>query len=97
MFSLTASSLLKWCNFFKQQKFAFFQKITKEINKLVTKEDCQISIMIEEDWGGMSAGKRCKPETGELTVALGWAQVCYEVLGSSWNLSAGKLLVCVVV
>lgn len=48
--------------------------------------DYQISIMTEEGWGGMSAGKRCKPETGKLTVALQWAQVCYEVLGSPWNL-----------
>lgn len=31
--------------------------------------------MIEEGWGDMSAGKRCKPETGKLTVALLWAQV----------------------
>lgn len=38
--------------------------------------------MIEEGWGDMSAGKRCKPETGKLTVALLWAQV----LGWPWNL-----------
>lgn len=44
--------------------------------------DYQIPIMIGEGWGGVSAGRRCKPETGNLTVASGWAEVCYEVLGS---------------
>lgn len=45
-----------------------------------------MSIMVEKDWGGMSDGRRCKPETGKLTVASGWAQVCYKVLGPPWNL-----------
>lgn len=44
----------------------------------LSRTDYQICIMIGKDWGGKSH----KPETGKLTVASGWAQVCDEVLGT---------------